>query len=91
MQSGADQTNRVIAAADAGLEHREFAFAFLKIQAGQREHGFKGAEFFMMSPRKLGDGGFDPRNFRPRQIVIANGRAIDLKPLVEAKQMRRGE
>ncbi len=40
----ADQANRIVAAADAGLEHREIAFAFLKMQAGQREQGFEGAE-----------------------------------------------
>ena len=34
----------VRAAADAGLEHREGALAFLEIDAGQREHGFEGAE-----------------------------------------------
>ena len=32
-----DQTHRVIAPADAGLEHRKVAFALLEMQAGKRE------------------------------------------------------
>src|SRR5882757_9977377 len=42
----ADQAYRIVAAADAGLEHGELAFVFLKIQAGQREQGFERAELF---------------------------------------------
>ena len=86
----ADQAHRIVAAADAGLEHREIALALLKIQAGQREHGLKGAEFFAALPRNL-------RRWRLRsasqlrQRVIADRRAVDLKPFVEAVQMRRGE
>ena len=40
----ADQADRIVAAADAGLEHGEFAFAFLKVEAGQRKQRFEGAE-----------------------------------------------
>ncbi len=60
------------------------------MQAGQREHGFERSELLAAAPRNPGDSGFDPRN-QPRQIVIANRHAIDLKPLVDAIQMRRGE
>ena len=40
------QTNRVIAAADAGLEHHEFAIALLEVAACQRKHRLEGAELF---------------------------------------------
>ena len=90
MTERADQAHRVVTAADAGLEHREIAIALLKMQAGQREHRFKGAEFFVSPLRKLGDGGFDPQ-LQPRQRVVADRGAVDLKPFVEAIQMRRGE
>src|ERR1019366_1925438 len=86
----ADQTYRIVAPADAGLEHREIALAFLKIKAGQRKQSLEGAEFFTPALRDFGNSGFDPRH-QARQIIIANGRAIDLKPFVEAIQMRRGE
>ena len=46
----ADQAHRVVAAADAGLEHREIASLLLEIQAGQREQGFERAEPFMAPP-----------------------------------------
>ena len=86
----ADQTNRIVAAADAGLEHREVASALLKIQAGQREHGLEAPNLLARRARHLGDGGRDPRH-QPRQLVIADRRAIDLKALVETIEMRRGE
>ena len=73
----ADQTHRIVAAADAGLEHREIAFALLEMQAGQREQGFEGAELFAAALRDFGDGGFDPRR-QPRQIVVADLGAVDL-------------
>src|SRR6202034_885039 len=38
------QTNRVVASANAGLEHHEFAIAVLEIETGQREHGLECAE-----------------------------------------------
>ncbi len=56
----ADQARRVVAAADAGLEHREIAVALLEIQAGQREHRFKASELFAYALRDLRDGGLDP-------------------------------
>src|ERR1700733_10737563 len=86
----ANQANRIVAAADAGLEHRESAVAFLKIQAGQGEHRFEGAKFLTAALRNSGNGRFDPRH-QTRQIVIANGNTIDLKPFVETIEMRRGE
>ena len=86
----ADQAYRIVAAADAGLEHREIAFALLKIQAGQREHRLKGPEFLIMSLRKLGDSGFDAQ-LQARQGVVANRYAINLKAFVEVVQMRRGK
>ena len=46
----ADQAHRVVAAADAGLEHREIASLLLEIQAGQREQGFERSELFMAPP-----------------------------------------
>ena len=51
----ADQADRIVAAADAGLEHREVASALLKVQAGQREQRFEGAELFaapLLKPRR---------------------------------------
>ena len=46
----ADQAHRVVAAADAGLEHREIATALLKMQAGQREQRLEGSEFLSAAP-----------------------------------------
>ena len=80
----ADQTYRVVAAADAGLEHGEIALAFLKMQAGEREHGFEGAEFLAPTLRYLGDSSFDSQR-KARLVIIANGRSIDLKTLVDTK------
>ena len=57
----AEQTHRIVAAADAGLEHREIAFAFLEMQAGQRKQSFKASEFFTPALRDFGDSGFDPQ------------------------------
>ena len=62
----------------------------LKMQAGEREQGFEGAELFAAPRRDLGDRGFDPL-IQPGQIGIADLDAIDLNPFVEAIQMRRGE
>src|ERR1700730_14887944 len=86
----ADQAYRIVAAAGAGLEHREIALAFLKMQAGCREQGLKTSECFTPALRDFGDRGFDPRR-QTSQIVIADLGAIDLKPLVETIEMRRGE
>src|SRR5258708_10700295 len=49
----ADQAHRIVAAADAGLDHREIALLFLKIKTGQPEHSFEGAEFFAFALRTL--------------------------------------
>ena len=73
----ADEANRIVAPADAGFEHREFALPFLKIQTGQREQGFECAELFAAPRRDPGDISFDPR-CQPRQAVIANGLAWPL-------------
>ena len=62
----------------------------LKIQAGQREQGFEGVRIFAAALRACGDRGFDPLN-EPRQIVIADIDAIDLKAFVETIQVRRSE
>ena len=62
----ADQADRIVAAADAGLEHREIAFALLEMQAGQREQRLEGAEFLAAPLRNRGDGGLDPRFSRAR-------------------------
>ena len=86
----ADQTDRIVAAADAGLEHREVAVALLKMQAGKREQRFEGAEFFAETLRDVGDGGFDPE-LQARECVIADLDAVDLNPFVETEEMRRGE
>ena len=40
----ADQADRIVASADAGLEHREVALALLEVQAGERKQRFEGAE-----------------------------------------------
>ncbi len=55
----ADQAYRIVAAADAGFEHRESALALLKIQAGQREHRLESTEGFTALPRNVGDLGRD--------------------------------
>src|ERR1700730_11619983 len=86
----ADQAYRIIAAADAGLEHREVALAFLKMQAGQREQGLKTSECFAPALRDFGDRGFDPRR-QTCQIAMADLGAIHRKPLVETIGRRRGE
>src|SRR5260370_22612723 len=86
----ADQAYRTVAAADAGLEHREIALPLGKVQAGQREHGFEGAEPRIAPLCNFGDRGSDPRH-ETRQIIIADWHAIDLKPFVETIEMRRGE
>jgi len=86
----ADQAHRIVAAADAGLEHGEIAISLLKIQAGQREQGLEGSELFASQPRDFGDGHLDPQ-LQPGQVVIADISAVDLKPFVETIQMRRSE
>ena len=83
----AGQAHRIVTAADAGLEHRAIAIPLLKIQAGQREQGLEGSEFFSGSPRDLGDSHLDPR-LQPRQVVIADISAVDLNPLVQTIEMR---
>ena len=42
----ADQADRIVAAADAGLEHDELAFVLLEMEAGQRKQRLEGAEAF---------------------------------------------
>src|SRR5665213_4356102 len=86
----ADQADRIVTAADAGLEHRKIATALLKMQAGQREHRLEGAEFFAALPRNRWYRGRDP-SYQARQFVVADRHAIDLKPFVETVEMRRGE
>src|SRR5260370_35760244 len=76
---GADQTHRIVTAADAGFEHCELAIAFLEIHTGEREHRLEGPELFTLALRDFADPGFHPRN-QPRQIVIADIGAINLKP-----------
>src|SRR6202035_2543304 len=51
----AGQPTRIVAAADTGLEHREFTFALLEVQAGQRKHGFEGGELFASTLRNIGE------------------------------------
>src|SRR6266404_339830 len=89
-QLRADQAHRIVTAADAGLEHRAIAIPLLKIQAGQREQGLEGSEFFSGTPRDFGYSLLDPR-LQPRQVVIADISAVDLNPFVPTIQMRRGE
>ena len=86
----ADQTYRIIAAADAGLEHGEVASPVLKMPAGQREHGLEAPEFLVPPHGNVSDGGADARD-EMRQLSIADRRPIDLKAFVEAIKMRRGE
>src|SRR5467141_965042 len=89
-QLRAGQAHRIVTAADAGLEHRETAIPLLKIQAGQREQGLEGSEFFSGTPRDFGGSLLDPR-LQPRQVVIADISAVDPNPFVPTIQMRRGE
>ena len=56
----ADQADRIVAAADAGLEHGEVASALLEVEAGQRKQRLERAELFAEPFRDLGDGGLDP-------------------------------
>ncbi len=86
----ADEADRIVASADAGLEHREVASAFLEVQAGERKQRFERAELFAEPFRDLGDGSFDPP-LQAGERVVADLDAIDLNPFVETKQMRRGE
>src|SRR5260370_16891898 len=62
----ADQAHRIVAAADAGLEHREIALLFLKIKTGQREHGSERAEFFAFALQHLAHSPPDPPNHPPQ-------------------------
>ena len=86
----ADQADRIVASADAGLEHGEVASALLEVQAGERKQRFEGAEFFAEPLRDVGDGSFDPQ-FQAGERVVADLDAVDLNPFVETKEMRRGE
>src|SRR5437870_293194 len=42
----ADQADRIVTAADAGLEHDELASTFPKVKTGQRKQRLEGAETF---------------------------------------------
>ena len=86
----ADETDRIVASADAGLEHRKVAFAVLEVQAGKREQRFERAELLAHALRDGCDGGFDPR-FQAGERVVVDLDAVDLNPFVETKEMRRGE
>ena len=76
------QTYRIVAAANAGLEHREIAIAFLEIETGQCEHGFERAKALVQPRRHPRNPGTDPRR-EIRQLGVADRRAVDLKPLIE--------
>ena len=79
----ADQANRIVASADAGLEHRKIASALLKVQAGQREQRFEGAELL---PRRFEISAM-ARSIRCSargKCFIADLGAVDLNPFVEA-------
>ena len=86
----ADQADRIVAAADAGLEHGELAFALLKMEAGQRKQRLERAELFaarcrnrlIWRLRSLASGARRPRRRSRRHRP---------DPLVETQQMRRGE
>src|SRR5579863_5142094 len=66
-----DQADRVIAAADTRLKHGKFATALLKIEAGEGEHGFEGAESFAVMRRYPGNFDRDPR-FKPFQMAVVD-------------------
>src|SRR5439155_9484081 len=85
-----DQTHRVIAPADAGLERRKVAFALLEMQAGKREQRFEGAELLAHALRDGCDGRIDPQ-FQAQERVVADLDAIDLNPFIESQEMRRRE
>ncbi len=85
---GADQPNRIVASADARLEHGEFAFGLLEIQAGQRELSLEGTEGLMQRVLlEICDGGGHAQDEGFQQLVI-DGDAVDLEALVEAIEMR---
>ena len=86
----ADEADRIVAAADAGLEHGEVASAFLEVEASEREQRFERAEFFAEPFRDLGDGGVDLPLQAVERVVVDVG-TIDLNPFIETKQMRRRE
>src|SRR5207253_10180045 len=85
-----NQAHRVIAAADAGLEHRKVASALLEVQAGKREQRFEGAELLVHAVRDSCDGSIDPQ-FQAVERVVADLDAIDLNPFIESQEMRGGE
>ena len=55
----ADEADRIVASADAGLEHGEVASALLEVQTGKREQRFESAEFFAETLRDICDGCLD--------------------------------
>ena len=86
----ADQSDRIIAATDAGLEHDEFAAGLLEMKAGEREQCFERAELFASSLRNPGDGGLNLLP-APREGVVTDLGIVDPDPFVEAQQMRGRE
>src|SRR5882724_8864107 len=72
----ADQADRIIAAADAGLEHDEFASALSKMQAGQCKQRLEGAEALAALARNSGDGGLD-LFLQTRKSIVADLDLID--------------
>ena len=86
----ADEADRIVASADAGLEHCEIAAGLLEVQAGEREQRFECAELLAHAVRDGCDGRFDPA-FQASERVVVDLDAIDLNPFVETQKMRRGE
>ena len=86
----ADEADRIVASADAGLEHGEVASALLEVQASECEQRFERAEFFAHPLRDGCDGSFDPQ-LQASERVVADLDAIDLNPFVETQEMRGGE
>ena len=81
----------MIAGADAGLEHREVAFALLKVQAGERKQRFEGAELFTETFREHRQERLRTARLQAGERVIADLDAIDLDPFVETIKVRGGE
>src|SRR2546423_9792693 len=86
----ADEADRIIASADAGLEHHEVALAVLKVQAGKRKQRFERTELLTHALRNGCDGRFDPL-FQAGERFVVDLDAIELDPFIETKKMRRRE
>src|SRR4029079_3836368 len=83
----ADQADRIVAAANTGLEHHEFAIRLLEMQTGQREPRLERAEPLIARCQSCGNACLNPLP-EAREGLVADLGAVDPDPLVESQQMR---